>query len=65
MHVSTTDSSSLATPLLLPTEKTILQDDLFEEHPCGSYRGLAFVILFDIFLVVCGTIVFLIVHFRW
>lgn len=43
---------------LRPQAEALPKDDLFEEYPGWAYRGLAFVMLFNLLLIFLGVLLF-------
>lgn len=58
MKMLTAESRDFGSLLLYQVEEAFPKDDLFEEHPGGAYRGLAFVMLFNLLLIFLGTLLF-------
>ena len=57
MKMLTAESRDFAS-LLPPQAEALPENDLFEECPSGAYRGLAFVMLFNLLLISLGALLF-------
>ena len=54
----TAEFRDFANPLPVQVGDATAKNDLFEEPPSGAYRGLAFVMLFNLLLIFFGAILF-------
>jgi hypothetical protein len=54
----TAESRDFTSVLPYQAEEALPEDDLFEEYPGEAYRGLAFVMLFNLLLIFLGTLLF-------
>jgi hypothetical protein len=58
VKILTAESRDVASFLPPQAEEVLPEDDLFEEYPGAAYRGLAFVMLFNLLLIFLGTLLF-------
>lgn len=58
MNILTTEFRDSLNLLPIQAEETAPQDDLFKGHPGGAYRELAFVLSFDLLLIIVGAALF-------
>jgi len=54
----TTESRDFAGLLASQAEEALPGSDLVENYPGGAYRGLAFVMLFNLLLIFFGALLF-------
>jgi hypothetical protein len=54
----TAESRDFASLLPYQADEALPEDDLFEEYPGRAYRGLAFVMLFNLLLIFLGALLF-------
>jgi len=58
VKILTAESRDVASFLPPQAEEALPGDDLFKEYPGAAYRGLAFVMLFNLLLIFLGTLLF-------
>jgi hypothetical protein len=54
----TAESRDFASLLPSQADEALPEDDLFGECPSAAYRGLAFVMLFNLLLIFIGALLF-------
>ena len=61
VHIIATDCI-VEQPLISTGSAPLPREGLFDENSCGAYRGLLFVMLFNVFLAVSGIALWLLLR---